>query len=158
VGLATASKLSRSPQIQSGVSGTRAANDNMSTPHSSLRTLPRGNGSTRYERPVPQQPPPVDAEPPTSGLAKSQVAALKVLTETLLRRIQSIQAQAESGNGGLDLQKEVHCFEAELIRSALIETGGRQRRAAKLLGMKVTTLNNKIKRYNLASVSEDPRY
>jgi DNA-binding protein Fis len=145
----------------------------MSTPHSSLRSFPAGNGSAakyekpdspRYERvppPAPPQPPPVNTESGSvsagSGLAKSQVAALKVLTETLLRRIQSIQAHAESGNGGLDLQKEVHCFEAELIRSALIETGGRQRRAAKLLGMKVTTLNNKIKRYNLASVSEDPR-
>ena len=142
----------------------------MNTPHSSLRPFPAGNGSAakyektdsgRYERvppPIPPQRPSVDAESAGlngGGLAKSQVAALKVLTETLLRRIQSIQAQAENGNGGLDLQKEVHCFEAELIRSALIETGGRQRRAAKLLGMKVTTLNNKIKRYNLADRSAD---
>jgi DNA-binding protein Fis len=141
----------------------------MRTAHSSLRSFPAGNGSAgkyekpesaRYERPlapVSPQRPAVNTESGSvnagSGLAKSQVVALKVLTETLLRRIQSIQAQAENGNGGLDLQKEVHCFEAELIRSALIETGGRQRRAARLLGMKVTTLNNKIKRYNLASVS-----
>jgi DNA-binding NtrC family response regulator len=88
-----------------------------------------------------------------ASLATFQVAALKVLTETLLRRIQAIQSHAQSENGGLNLQKEVHCFEAELIRSALIETGGRQRRAARLLGVKVTTLNNKIKRYNLGSVS-----
>ena len=48
-----------------------------------------------------------------------------------------------------DLQSEVQHFEAELIRSALIMTGGRQRRAAKLLGMKVTTLHSKIRRYGL---------
>jgi DNA-binding NtrC family response regulator len=49
----------------------------------------------------------------------------------------------------LDLQAEVHRFEAELIRSALVSTQGRQRRAARLLGMKVTTLNTKIKRYKI---------
>jgi transcriptional regulator with GAF, ATPase, and Fis domain len=47
------------------------------------------------------------------------------------------------------LQAEVRRFEAELIRSALIETGGRQRQAARLLGTKVTTLNTKIKRYKI---------
>jgi len=50
----------------------------------------------------------------------------------------------------LDLQAEVHRFEAELIRSALARTQGRQRRAARLLGMKVTTLNAKIRRYKIA--------
>lgn len=44
---------------------------------------------------------------------------------------------------------EVHRYEAGLIRCALIRTGGRQRRAARLLKMKVTTLNAKIKRYHL---------
>ena len=37
----------------------------------------------------------------------------------------------------------------ELIRSALIHTGGRQRPAARLLRTKVTTLNTKIKRYKI---------
>jgi DNA-binding NtrC family response regulator len=43
----------------------------------------------------------------------------------------------------------VHHFEAALIRNALVKTGGRQRRAARLLGVKVTTLNTKIKRHNI---------
>ena len=49
----------------------------------------------------------------------------------------------------IDLQAEVRRFETELIRSALIHTGGRQRQAARLLGTKVTTLNTKIKRYGI---------
>ena len=49
----------------------------------------------------------------------------------------------------LCLYDEVHRFEAEMIKSALTKTGGRQRRAASLLGVKVTTLNTKIKRYKI---------
>jgi len=40
-------------------------------------------------------------------------------------------------------------YESELIRDALQRTRGNQRRAAKLLGVKVTTLNCKIKRLGL---------
>jgi DNA-binding NtrC family response regulator len=43
----------------------------------------------------------------------------------------------------------VHRFETELIRGALMQTGGRQRRAARLLGVKVPTLHAKMKRYNI---------
>jgi transcriptional regulator with GAF, ATPase, and Fis domain len=40
-------------------------------------------------------------------------------------------------------------FEADLIRAALVRTGGNQARAARLLGVKHTTLNAKIKRHQL---------
>lgn len=70
-----------------------------------------------------------------------------MLALTLLREVENLEEQNTSG--ALDLQSEVHRFEAEMIRSALIRTGGRQRRAARLLGMKTTTLNSKIKRYQL---------
>jgi DNA-binding NtrC family response regulator len=43
----------------------------------------------------------------------------------------------------------VQRYESELIRQALQRTGGNQRRAAKLLGVKVTTLNCKIKRLGI---------
>jgi len=50
---------------------------------------------------------------------------------------------------GFSLQKEMEAYEVRLIRNALIQTGGVQKDAAKLLGVKPTTLNVKIKRYKL---------
>ena len=80
----------------------------------------------------------------------SSISNLKVLALSLLREIASAENMAEGqGNDTIDLQAEVRRFETELIRSALIQTGGRQRQAARLLGTKVTTLNTKIKRYKI---------
>ncbi|MFZ4984497.1 MAG: sigma-54-dependent transcriptional regulator [Blastocatellia bacterium] len=50
---------------------------------------------------------------------------------------------------GISFYDEVSRFEIELIRRALDLTGGHQSRAAKLLGMNNTTLNSKIKVYNI---------
>ena len=81
---------------------------------------------------------------------EARINSLKVLALTLLREVESLEEQgATSTPGPLNLQTEVHRFEAEMIRSALIRTGGRQRRAARLLGMKTTTLNSKIRRYQI---------
>jgi transcriptional regulator with GAF, ATPase, and Fis domain len=53
---------------------------------------------------------------------------------------------------GVNFYDEVRRFEIDLIRRALEQTGGHQSRAARLLGMNATTLNSKIKAYNI-----DPR-
>jgi DNA-binding NtrC family response regulator len=50
---------------------------------------------------------------------------------------------------GISFYDEVSRFEIELIRRALEFTSGHQSRAAKLLGMNNTTLNSKIKVYNI---------
>jgi hypothetical protein len=50
---------------------------------------------------------------------------------------------------GINLYDEVSRFECELIRCALAHTGGNQVRAARLLGLKTTTLHNKIKHYRI---------
>jgi transcriptional regulator with GAF, ATPase, and Fis domain len=84
-----------------------------------------------------------------NGVTTSRISYLKILASSLLREISSAENGAGQGNDTIDLQAEVRRFEAELIRSALIETGGRQRQAARLLGTKVTTLNTKIKRYKI---------
>lgn len=78
-----------------------------------------------------------------------QLRSLKVLALTLLHEIERIETTPAPETRALDLRDEVQRFEAQLIRSALITTGGRQRRAARILGMKVTTLNSKIKRYGI---------
>ena len=51
--------------------------------------------------------------------------------------------------GGIDFYDEVQRFETHLIRMALAETGGNQAKAAKLLGIKATTLNSKIKLFGI---------
>ena len=79
-----------------------------------------------------------------------RVKLLKVLTLTLLRELEGVDKEPENKSvNAFDLQSEVQHFEAELIRSALIMTGGRLRRAARLLGVKVTTLHTKIRRHGL---------
>jgi len=63
--------------------------------------------------------------------------------------------EGAGGAGALDLSRgvnfydEVRRFEIDLIRRALEQTGGHQSRAARLLGMNATTLNSKIKTYNI---------
>jgi len=64
---------------------------------------------------------------------------------------------AEGSSGDIDISRgvnfydEVKRFEIDLIRRALDQTGGHQSRAARLLGLNATTLNSKIKSYNLDS-------
>ena len=93
-------------------------------------------------------PQPLELNYPT--IADARIASLKVLVVTLLTEIESLENRLEgAAKSPLNLQEEVHRFEAALIRIALSKTGGRQRRAARLLGTKVTTLNTKIKRYGI---------
>jgi transcriptional regulator with GAF, ATPase, and Fis domain len=64
-------------------------------------------------------------------------------------------APLSGGTGSLDVSRgvnfydEVRRFEIDIIRRALDQTGGHQSRAARLLGMNATTLNSKIKTYNI---------
>jgi DNA-binding NtrC family response regulator len=92
------------------------------------------------------------AEPSTLGATLSQsIDGLKILAAALQRGVEALDLAVETGRecDALSLSEQVRRFEAELIRSALIKTGGRQRRAARLLGVKVTTLHTKIKRYHI---------
>lgn len=76
--------------------------------------------------------------------------SLREAAITLLREVESLAKQQEpQSNNKLRLQEEVQRYEIALIRDALQRTGGNQRRAAKLLGVKVTTLNCKIKRLGI---------
>ena len=78
--------------------------------------------------------------------------SLREAALTLMREVESLASRQEPGDDQkLGLQQEVQRYESELIRHALQRTGGNQRRAAKLLGVKVTTLNCKIKRLGIAT-------
>lgn len=76
---------------------------------------------------------------------------LRDLTLRLLREVQSMgEVHTVNLESGLDFYSEVSRFEVDLIKRALLQTAGHQGRAAKLLNLKVTTLNSKIKHYNLS--------
>lgn len=108
-----------------------------------------GGAPTKRRRNAPSRPRPGEIGKESTGL-EAQINSLKVLALTLLREVENLEAPDATGTvDALDLSAAVHRFEAELIRSALIRTGGRQRPAARLLGMKATTLNAKIKRYRI---------
>jgi transcriptional regulator with GAF, ATPase, and Fis domain len=51
---------------------------------------------------------------------------------------------------GIDMHDEMRRFEIHLVQSALERTGGHLTNAAKLLGINLTTLHNKIKRLNIS--------
>ena len=88
----------------------------------------------------------------------------EVTTECLRSEISDPQSARESAREGasalfvpdigrgINFYDEVRRFEIDLIRRALEQTSGHQSRAARLLGMNATTLNSKIKTYNI-----DPR-
>ena len=87
-------------------------------------------------------------------LRENQLDALKSLAMLLLREVESLQKTPGEATEVLDdeelrLQELTQKFEVDLIRAALIKTGGNQRQAAKLLGTKETTLSVKIKRYKI---------
>ena len=79
---------------------------------------------------------------------------LNTLRETVLQLLDEVESLAISRpvdiKRGARFSDEVRQFEVNLIRTALGRTSGSQIRAARLLGLKPTTLNAKIKRYNIA--------
>ena len=80
-------------------------------------------------------------------------ARLNTLRETVLQLLDEVESLAISKpvdiKNGARFSDEVRQFEVSLIRTALGRTSGSQTRAAKLLGLKPTTLNAKIKRYGI---------
>ena len=91
---------------------------------------------------------------------RNRVQRLRDLTATLLEETEHLardkaftdvsnRLQAMNLAEGIDFYNEVQRFETGLIRLALDQTRGHQARAAKLLHIKPTTLNSKIKLYGI---------
>jgi DNA-binding protein Fis len=80
-----------------------------------------------------------------------RVRFLRELAQSLLEELRGLSRTGRQLHveQGIDLYDEVSRFETELICCALQHTGGHQVRAARLLGLKTTTLNNKIKHYKI---------
>jgi len=88
-----------------------------------------------------------------------RVEQLVTLAKALAKEIETLKAELSKdenneqlNNEGIDFYDEIERYEIELIRTALNRCGGNQSQAAKLLHLKSTTLNAKMKHYGLNSV------
>jgi transcriptional regulator with GAF, ATPase, and Fis domain len=87
-----------------------------------------------------------------------QIEMLQKAALSLLKEVQTIsKLEAADIVRGIKFYDEVERFECELIMRALELTGGHQVRAARLLGLKVTTLNSKVKRYRIPLPQDAPQ-
>ncbi len=81
---------------------------------------------------------------------RNTVLALKTLASRLMSEVECLnEVKTVDIHDGIDFYEEVTEFEIGLIRRALSHTHGHQGRAARLLNLKVTTLNSKIKQYKI---------
>lgn len=103
-----------------------------------------------------------DANTHNTSELEHRVQQLTLLAKALASEIETLQAELAKDrnrdkpvvidNDGIDFYHEVERYEIELIKSALSHCDGNQSRAAKLLHMKSTTLNAKMKHYGLNPV------
>ena len=105
--------------------------------------------------------PPLRGLPSRKAANAERVSKIRDLATALLDEAESLDhdnALAEvsatfenlSLKSRVDFFEEVRRFEMKLISRALELTGGNQARAARLLGLGTTTLNYKIKSYEMA--------
>ena len=86
-----------------------------------------------------------------SVAVNNRLEALKTLSNSISGQIAALQREEQvTAQKQIDLAGEVARYEADLIRCALFRTGGRQRQAARLLNVKASTLNAKIKRLEIS--------
>jgi len=93
----------------------------------------------------------------------NRIEALKTLAKLLLHEVESLAEISPAANGQtketeINFTEEIQRYEADLICNALFAVNGNQRKAAKLLGMKNTTLHAKIKRYEIDSWSVSGKF
>ena len=102
----------------------------------------------------------MNTEPQMETNTETVDVKLNTLRESVLALLEEVESLAISRpidlKRGARYSDEVRQFEVNLIRTALGRTSGSQIRAAKLLGLKPTTLNAKIKRYNITPTYQTP--
>ncbi len=80
----------------------------------------------------------------------NRVSTLKELAQNLISEIETLSgAPPAELPTGINLTEAVKGYEVSLIKRALLIAKGNQRKASLLLGLRHTTLNSKIKRYNI---------
>ncbi len=92
----------------------------------------------------------------TPAVMSNKLEALRVLANSILAELASLEQDRDiMAKTEIDLSDEVQRFETNIIKCALVRTGGRQRQAARLLHIKPTTLHAKMKRYGIMQVDDE---
>jgi DNA-binding protein Fis len=122
--------------INAGNAGLRPQSSVSSNKNVNLRLAQTGDsGSGRLHRLV--------------DLASVLMMEAQVLARDKAFNDESLQLQSIDLGKGIDFYSEVQRFETALIKLALEQSAGNQARAARLLGLRATTLNSKIKVYDI---------
>jgi len=79
----------------------------------------------------------------------AHLESLRELVGSLLNELDSLGRLMPRSANPVHLREAVQTFEMDLISAALVRTRGNQAQAARLLGVKHTTLNAKVKRYHI---------
>jgi DNA-binding NtrC family response regulator len=91
---------------------------------------------------------------------ESTVYLIKALAASLIEEIEALNTdeKIDERMQDFDFPRRVRDFEIKLIRAALLRTRGNQTKAACLLGLKLSTLNMKIKSYGVEffKLNEEP--
>jgi len=102
--------------------------------------------------------PQLETDQPESEFDR-RIEQLVMLSRALANEIETVQAEmathpddGAAENEGLDFYDAVEHYEIELLTSALNKCHGNQTQAARLLRMKSTTLNAKMKHYGINPV------
>ena len=111
-------------------------------------------GISTTENLLPPRGPQVSPQPREIVL-NSRLDALREIALSLLTELETLGRAATATTGRIRLDDEVKRFEIDLIRAALDKAHGNQSRASRILGIKKTTLNAKIKRYQIQPVGHD---
>jgi DNA-binding NtrC family response regulator len=88
----------------------------------------------------------------------NNLSLIKALATTLISEIESLKIDDEVKieEENFNLSEKVKEFEIKIIKLALLKTGGNQTHAAKLVGVKNSTLHNKIKTYKIEPFKFEP--
>jgi DNA-binding NtrC family response regulator len=92
-----------------------------------------------------------DCEALSDETLRQKLSIMQEIVFMLANEIESLSfVRSVNISQGIDMHDEMRRFEIHLVQAALERTGGHMTRAARLLGINLTTLHNKIKRLGIS--------
>lgn len=80
-----------------------------------------------------------------------KLEAVNRIAGIVLKEVETFTAPNFFGSENINYYEEIERFEIELLLFALYRAKGNQRRAARILNINPTTLNSKVRKFNLIS-------